>query len=134
VTIAASASKYAVYRKTKPNRKQRRACNVERDSIWPRWFLHPTSEEQDEYNHEDFTDKHPAPGEVSRREAADERTECHGDCSGAHYQSERPRTAFHRNVGRDQSHHGRQDHRRANAFEERPAEDQYRQVGGHGCR
>ncbi len=74
--------------------------------------------------------EHPAPREVRRREAADQRADGDRDRTGGRDQPVGRGPALDREVAGDERDDRGQDQRRADALEERPAEQQHRQVRG----
>ena len=112
-----------------PERRQHRADHVEVRARAPTGAsaIRRGRSEDDEHEH-DLAGEHPAPGEVGRAEAADQRPDRDRDRAGRGDQAVGGRAALGREVAGDERDDRRQDQRGADALEERPAEQQHRQA------
>ena len=131
-SAAPSPTRSSAARRTPPARARRPTATAPTTSscavLLDGRVLDPAGEDQDHEHDQDLAGEDPAPGEVRRRDAADQRSDGHGDGARRHDQAVGARATRHRDVAGDQGDDGRQDQGRADALEERPAEDQHRQV------
>ena len=75
-----------------------------------------------------FAGEHPAPREVRRAEAADQRADRNGNRARRRHEPVGGGSPLGREVTGNEGDDGRQDQRRADALEQRPAEQQYGQA------
>ena len=87
-------------------------------------------EDEDDRDDHDLAGEHPAPGEVGRAEAADQRPDRDGDRAGRSDEAVGGRAALPGSSG-DECDDRRQDQRRTDALEERPADQEDGQARRH---
>ena len=105
-----------------PERRQHGADHVEARALLGRRVGDPAGEEQDDEDDHDLAGEDPAPGEVRRAEAADQRADRDRDRARGRDQPVRGGPALGREVAGDERDDRGQDQRRADPLEERPAE------------
>ena len=93
---------------------------------------HAAGEQEDADPDQHFAREHPPPGGVRGRETADQRTDGDRDRAGGTDQAVRARPAPRREVPRHERHDRRHDERRPDPFEDRPSEEQHREVRREG--
>ena len=91
-------------------------------------------QDEDAEHHHHLAGEHPPPGEVRRRDAPDQGADRDRDGARTHDQPVGGRATLGREVRRDECHDRRHDQRRADPLEQRPTENEHRQVRRQGRR
>ena len=112
-----------------PRRGEHRADEVELRLRLRRRVGDPAGEDQDRDHDQHLAGEDPAPGEIGREDAADQRPDRNRDRPRGCNHPVRGRAAGDREVPGDERDDRGQDQRRADALEERPAEEQHVEVG-----
>ena len=121
-------AKHAEHEQAEAERREHRTDVVQLGALLDRRIGDAARQKQDREHDHDLSCEHPAPREVRRAEAPDQRPDRDRDGARSRDEPVGRGPALGREVPGNEGDDGRQDQRRADALEERPAEEQHGQA------